>query len=126
MSWTVAVSGPLDADVAWQRYADLGAWADWSPQIRSVEASSTVLVTGISGTVRSLGPVALPFTVESVDAVARRWRWRVGVGRLTVAMDHAITARDDGCVAALTVHAPFALAFGYAQAARPALHRLTR
>ncbi|SDD95746.1 SRPBCC family protein [Auraticoccus monumenti] len=125
MSWTVAVAGPLPADEAWQRYADLRRWSDWSPQIRSVEASSTALVTGMTGTVRSLGPTALPFTVESVDAAARRWSWRVGIGPATVRMEHAIEARGDGCVATLTVHAPLPLAFGYAQACRPALHRLT-
>lgn len=125
MSWTVAVPGPLSADEAWQRYAELDRWSDWSPQIRAVEASSTLLVTGMTGTVRTLGPT-LPFTVETVDAAARRWSWRVGIGPVTVRMEHAVQARGDGCLATLTVHAPLPLALGYAQACRPALRRLTR
>ncbi|WP_114558918.1 SRPBCC family protein [Desertihabitans aurantiacus] len=131
MSWfgagaahTVAVAGPVPVAEAWERYLDVARWPEWSPQIHSVETASSRLVPGMSGTVRTVLPVAVPFTVETVDATRHAWSWRVGTGSLTVLMEHEVVPRDRGCVATLTVHAPLPLAFGYGQVTRLALHRL--
>ncbi len=53
----VQVTGAARPVVAWERYADLDAWATWAPQIRGVEADGPRLATGRTGTVVALAGV---------------------------------------------------------------------
>ena len=38
----LSAEGAAPAGVAWERYAVIGAWPTWSPQIRRVEADHLV------------------------------------------------------------------------------------
>ncbi|PVZ10959.1 SRPBCC family protein [Actinomycetospora cinnamomea] len=100
---TLRATGPLPADEAWERYADLDRWSHWAPQISGVTVTETPgpdarrLVNGLRGTVRAAGLVRLPFEVTAVDEAARTWSWRVGVGPVTLHLDHGVEdARADG------------------------------
>jgi hypothetical protein len=121
---TIRVAGPLAPDDAWERYADVSLWSSWAPPIRRVEASGKRLAPGLTGLVH--GPaVRVAFVVESVDAAARTWTWRVALGPLRLMLDHAVQAAPGGgSVAALTVTGPAPIALAYSQVARIALHRL--
>ena len=60
----------------------------------------------------------------AVDAAARRWTWRVGVGPLGVVLDHGVDPADGETTAWADVHAPRLLVRAYAPLARLALRRL--
>ena len=72
------------------------------------------------------GPLGLraPFTIVAVDAAARRWTWRVGLGPLAVVLDHGVDPVGDQTCAWADVHAPRLLVRPYAPLARTALRRL--
>ncbi|MHC1558180.1 SRPBCC family protein [Actinomycetospora sp. C-140] len=98
MQTTLRATGPLPADQAWERYADLDLWSRWAPQITGVAAEHRRLRPGLRGTVRAAGVVGLPFEVTAVDEAARTWSWRVRAGPVTLHLDHGVEdARgDDG------------------------------
>ena len=73
---TLRATGPLPADQAWERYADLDRWPRWAPQISGVAVSGPGprrLRPGLEGTVRAAGFVHVPFEVLAVDEQARTW-----------------------------------------------------
>ncbi|MFY0408161.1 SRPBCC family protein [Solicola sp. PLA-1-18] len=124
MRWTVAEAGPADPDDAWEKYADPDRWAEWSPQVRSVESSAPRLTAGMTGVVQGPPLVRVPFTVEAVDEAARTWAWRVKVGPFKVRLRHELLASAEGTVATLTLDGPAPFVLPYAQLARVALVRL--
>lgn len=90
---TLRATGPLPADAAWERYADLDRWTHWAPQISGVsvaEGRSRRLHEGLRGTVRAAGVVHVPFEVVAVDEAARTWSWRVRLGPVRLHLDHGI------------------------------------
>lgn len=101
---TLRATGPLPADQAWERYADLDRWSHWAPQISGVSVTDPAgpdtrrLRTGLRGTVRAAGVVGLPFEVTAVDEAARTWSWRVSAGPVTLHLDHGVeeARTDDG------------------------------
>jgi len=101
---TLRATGPLPADEAWERYADLDRWSHWAPQISGVSVTGSSgpttrrLTTGLRGTVRAAGVVHLPFEVTAVDEAARTWSWRVSAGPITLRLDHGVepARADDG------------------------------
>lgn len=126
MRSTIAVAGRADADLVWERYALPQRWSEWSPQIRSVRASATRLVAGMTGTVHGPVGVRVPFVVERVDESARSWGWRVRVAPFTLQLTHEVIERPEGCVTTLCVDGPAPLVLGYLPLARLALGRLVR
>jgi hypothetical protein len=123
MSLLLAATGPTPVDEVWGRYSTPDRWVEWAPQIRSVSCSGP-LVPGMSGTVHGPWPMRIPFEIRSVDATARVWSWRVGVGPLGVVMDHGVEASGSGARAWVRLHAPTPLVAPYAPVARLALRRL--
>jgi hypothetical protein len=130
---TLRATGPLPADQAWERYADLDLWSHWAPQISgvSVEGPHTRrLRRGMRGTVRAAGVVHLPFEVTDVDETARTWSWRVGLGPITLHLDHGVEAAapDDGAHVRsrtwLRTTGPALVVLPYAPLALVALHSL--
>ena len=122
----IEVKGPVDPATAWERYADLGRWAMWAPQIRSVEAGADRLAVGLRGTVHALGGLRVPFVVDDVDPGARAWRWTVNVAGIRVHMLHDLTPTRGGTTAGLTMDGPAPFALTYGVPARVALRRLCR
>jgi hypothetical protein len=130
---TLRATGPLPADQAWERYADLDLWSRWAPQISGVTVagpSTRRLRPGMRGTVRAAGLVHVPFEVTAVDEAARTWSWRVRVGPVTLHLDHGVEdARpDDGPHARsrtwLRTTGPALVVLPYAPLALVALHSL--
>jgi hypothetical protein len=130
---TLRATGPLPADEAWERYADLDRWSHWAPQISGVSVTSPDtrrLVTGLRGTVRAAGVVHLPFEVTAVDEAARTWSWRIGAGPVTLHLDHGVEdARvEDGPRVRsrtwLRTTGPVLVVLPYAPLALVALHSL--
>jgi hypothetical protein len=126
-----AVTGPLPAAEAWERYADPALWSQWAPQIRSVETDVTRIEAGATGRVLGWAGTSVDFVVTSWDDAARRWSWTVRP-RLTtpslelpeLRLEHGLRAVEKGTQAWLTVQGPAYLVFGYLLPARFALHRL--
>ncbi len=120
----IAASGPRSIEEVWADYTHPSAWPSWAPQIRSVHGVGDPITAGDRGVVH--GPVVLrvPFRIESIDQVARRWTWRVGVGPLSVVLDHGVDAMEAGCCAWADVHAPGVAVLAYSPIARLALRRL--
>ena len=64
----IAVCGPAAPPVSWDRYADLGQWSTWAPQISGVDADARALQPGLTGQVRTSVGLSVPFVVTDVDA----------------------------------------------------------
>ncbi|WP_018330428.1 SRPBCC family protein [Actinomycetospora chiangmaiensis] len=136
MRTTVSARGPLSADEAWERYADLDAWPRWAPQITGVTAPARRLVPGLEGVVRAAGVVHVPFTVLAVDEAARTWSWRVRVGPVRLVLQHGVEhddgadGTDDGDGAGsrtwLITEGPALVVAPYTPVALVALHSLVR
>lgn len=123
MTLLLAAIGPTPADEVWSRYSTPERWSEWAPQIRSVSCSGP-LAPGLSGTVHGPWPTRIPFEIRSVDVAARVWSWRVGVGPLSLVMDHGVEEAGTGARAWVRLHAPALLVAPYAPIARLALRRL--
>jgi hypothetical protein len=124
---TLEVTGPLDPQAVWERYAVPDRWPEWSPQISRVEMSAPRLVSGATGRVHAPLGVSFPFVVDSVDERARRWSWTVRLGLVKIRLEHWVDdGPDGGTTTGLRVRGPLPLAAGYAPAALVALHGLVR
>lgn len=127
-SLTLQVHGDADVDTAWERYADLGLWSTWAPQIQRVDADSGRLRAGLHGTVRAglLPRPTLPvrFEVLTVDEARREWTWRAHVGPISMLLDHGVVAEPAGSSTWLRVSGPLPVVAPYAPLARLALRRL--
>ena len=123
----VEVSGSARPVVAWERYAVLDAWSSWAPQIRGVDADGTRLVRGLTGEVRVVGGLRVPFVVTDVDERAMRWSWIARVGPVVLTLHHDVApARRgrQGTVAGLVLEGATPLVAAYAPLTRLALARL--
>jgi hypothetical protein len=123
---TLNASGGADPAEAWERYARPARWSEWSPQITRVEADAERLVAGMTG--RVVGPlgVSIDFVVDSVDEAARRWRWTVHRGPVTMHLEHGVTGGPRGSRTSLQIDGPLLVIVAYAPLARIALGRLVR
>ncbi|CAM4030825.1 hypothetical protein [Janibacter anophelis] len=120
----VEATGPADVDEVWLRYTTPGLWSGWAPQIRGVDHPPGRIRAGGEGTVRGPLGLGVPFVVEAVDEVARRWAWRPRIGPVAVRMRHGVDARPEGSSAWVEIAAPRLLALPYAPIASLALRRL--
>lgn len=124
-SRSVAVTGPISPDQAWERYAVIDRWPSWSPPIERVEANEPRLTAGMTGVLYLLGGVQIGFVVNAVDHERRTWSWLVNAGPLSMTLQHEILERvGDGSVATLTVDGALPLTLIYPEVARLALYRL--
>lgn len=122
----VEVIGRARPVVAWERYADLGAWPTWAPQIRGVEADGARLAVGRSGTVRVVGGLGVGFVVTAVDPGAMTWSWIARLGPLTLTLHHDLAPDPRGTRAGLVLEGPTLLVAAYAPLTRLPLARLLR
>ena len=120
----IDATGPRSADEVWDLYTRPSAWPTWAPQISSVRGVHDPISPGARGVVH--GPLLLrvPFVIEAVDEASRRWTWRVGIGPLSVVLDHGVEQLESGCRAWADVHAPYVIVLPYSPLARLALRRL--
>jgi polyketide cyclase/dehydrase/lipid transport protein len=125
---TLHATGPAAPDEVWERYAVLGRWPSWAPQITGVDVAGPTdgrLRTGLRGRVRGPLGIAVPFVVEDVDERARRWVWTVRAGPLRLRLVHWVApAPDGGSTTGLRLRGPAPVLAGYAPLASWALHRL--
>lgn len=138
MKRALAAVGPADPALAWERFADLTAWPEWSPQIRAVSSAEMRLRPGLTGVVHGWGGLEVPFTVESVDEAARRWVWSVRPTRAGVALpgllqhlgtmrlEHEVAPSGRGTLTTLIVTGAPPVVLAYAPVAEWALRRLVR
>lgn len=118
------VSGPLPPTTCWRRYDELAQWAEWAPQIVSVQAPANRLAVGLSGVVRVTGGLTVPFTVTEVDPSALTWSWIARLGPIPLSLHHGIHLSSEGTRASLAIEGPAAVVLTYAPLARLALWRL--
>lgn len=121
----VSATGPADAAEVWRRYTSPAAWPGWAPQITRVDADHDPIRPATRGVVHGPLLVRVPFRILDVDATARRWSWRVGVGPLGLRMEHGVDESPTGSVAWVEIHAPTVLALPYRPLATLALRRVT-
>lgn len=120
----IEASGPRSADEVWSLYTRPSTWPMWAPQITSVRGVADPITPGARGVVHGPLLIRVPFVIESIDEAARRWTWRVGIGPLSVVLDHGVDQPQSGCSAWADVHAPSLLVLPYSPLARLALRRL--
>lgn len=124
---TLHATGPLEPAEVWERYAVPARWREWAPHITGVEVSVPRLTAGAAGRVHGPGGLAVPFEVQDVDEVGRRWSWRVLAGPVTLHLVHWVaSAPDGGTTTGLRTTGPALVVLGYAPLAGWALHRLVR
>lgn len=121
---TLRAHGDASPEVVWDRYADLRQWPQWSPQIASVEAGSTMLEPGLTGRVHGPFGVAVPFQV--VEVGVRRWSWEVRPLGLRLQLDHRVLPRLDGAATELRMRGPAPAVLAYAPLAQLALRKLVQ
>ncbi|QBR92246.1 SRPBCC family protein [Nocardioides euryhalodurans] len=122
----VDAEGPLSPAEVWERYTHASLWSSWAPQVRGVSGAHDPVRAGDRGWVRGPFPLRLPYTVLAVDEGARRWSWQVGIGVVSVVMEHGVDPAPAGSRAWLRIEVPGPLAAPYAPIARMALRRLVR
>lgn len=120
----VSVEGPADAAEVWRRYTSPAEWPGWAPQIMRVDTPDDPIQPGTRGVVHGPALIRIPFRILEVDETARRWVWRVGVGPLTLRMEHGVDESPEGSRAWVRIHAPRLLVFPYTPVARLALRRV--
>jgi hypothetical protein len=121
---SVSARGSVAPDEAWERYADLDRWPGWAPQITGVSAARRRLEPGLTGTVRAVGVVRVPFEVLAVDEAARSWSWRVTVGPVRLVLHHGVEPDGDGTRTWLVTEGPALVVAPYTPVAFVALHAL--
>ena len=121
---TIAATGPAAPATVWERYTRPSLWPTWSPQISEVATTRDAVEPGLRGVVHGPLVVRVPFRIEEVDPGERRWSWRVGVGAVSVRMEHGVDAVDGGSRAWARIHLPGLLCAPYEPLARLALGRL--
>jgi hypothetical protein len=123
---SIRASGPASPATCWQRYEELGQWSSWAPHIIRVEADEANLRLGLTGVVRVVGGLAVPFTVTGVDEAAMVWSWIARVGGVALTLTHRVVATEGGSATTTTMEGPAALVLAYAPLAKIALMRLVR
>jgi hypothetical protein len=119
LRFPVQQQGTASAAAMWAHYEEPARWSAWSPQIRGATLEGP-FAAGTRGVVHAPLGLKVPFTILSVDAAARTWRWRVGAGPLTLTLEHGV--RDGEAWAVL--EGPAWLVLGYAFGAALALYNL--
>ncbi len=126
MRFTICATGGADPDEAWDRYIRPDRWPEWSPQIRSVDCTDSVIRPGTTGTVHGPCGVGADFEVQQVDHRIRWWSWRVEAVRVGLALEHHVDPVGAGTRTTLRIDGPAPIVIGYAPLARLALSRLVR
>lgn len=121
---TLEVTGPTSPAACWQRYDELDRWADWAPHITSVESPASRLSPGVTGVVRVLGGLHVPFVITDVDRPAMTWSWIARLGPVRLTLHHGVHPAPHGTRTSLAIEGPRLVVDGYAPLARVALHRL--
>lgn len=116
----------MAVDEVWERYAVIGRWREWSPQVGRVEASADRLALGVRGTVYVGGVLPVPFTVTSCRPEDRTWSWQVRLGPVTLDLEHAVYAAGSGSRTTLALSGPSLVLAAYAPVAQHALRNLVR
>ncbi|MGD2042208.1 MAG: SRPBCC family protein [Acidimicrobiia bacterium] len=71
---SIVVESP--ADQVWRLLIDFEEWPRWGPSISSVSATADRAGPGVTGQVRTIVGVSLPFEITGWDP-GRSWSWRV-------------------------------------------------
>lgn len=129
----LAVGGPIDPSLAWERYARTDRWSWWSRHLDRVEVDDDEqrIRPGLTGRVAS-GPLVARFRVDAVDEAARTWTWTVRVGLLRLRLEHAVVpatqigTQREGTLTRLVLRGPLLVTVAYAPIAALALQRLVR
>ena len=122
---TLHATGPVAPAEAWDRYLHPARWAEWSPQIKKTDATAPRIAQGVSGRVHDPIGTSVPFVVDEVSDVERRWSWQVVVGPTRLRLEHWISpGPDGGSTAGLRISGFPPLVVGYAPLALLALKRL--
>jgi polyketide cyclase/dehydrase/lipid transport protein len=116
--------GAAEPAVTWGRYAVIGAWPTWSPQIVGVETAAERIALGVSGRVHVVGGLRLPFAITAHDEQARTWSWVVRLGPVAMTLNHEVHAEPQGSGTVLVMEGPDPVLLGYAPLAWVALRRL--
>lgn len=132
----LAVGGPIDPSLAWERYARTDRWTWWGQHLRAVEVDGgeegARIRVGLTGRVVAIGGVVARFRVDAVDEAARTWSWTVRVGPVRLRLAHSVVAatqigtQREGTLTRVVMRGPLPVTMAYAPVAAWALARLVR
>ena len=82
----------VPASVVWHLVTDVDHWPTWGPSVRDAVIDGGTMRSGATGSVTTVGGVALPFVITTfVDGAS--WSWDVaGIG----ATEHRVDGLDAG------------------------------
>ncbi len=124
----LTVSGGRSPDDVWDRYVRPSRWAEWSPQISTVDYGHERLQAGTAGVVNGVGGLRVPFTilaVDEADPARRSWVWRAGVMGVELEFEHVVeSSPSGGATTVLVVQGPLPGVLPYLPLAWVALTRL--
>ena len=120
----LAARGRAAPELAWERYDRIALWTTWSPQILGVDADAERISPGVTGTVRALGGVPVPFTITEVDRPGWTWTWVAQLGPVSMTLTHRVRAEARGSATGLLLEGPDPVLLAYAPLAWVALRRL--
>ena len=116
------VSARLETSTStvWKLITDTQTWPQWGPSLTEVDCPERYIRGGLTGHIRTLAGIWLPFTIERFDSGAY-WDWRVaGIA----ATGHRVEPKGPG-LCSLTFTVPI-WAVGYGFVCRVALNRIKR
>ena len=80
------------ADEVWRLISEFDHWPAWGPTVLAVDSSAGAVGPGVTGRVKTIAGVWLPFTIGQVEP-GRSWNWRVAGVPMT---GHNIADLDNG------------------------------
>ena len=87
---SVEISAP--AEEVWRLVAEFDYWPQWGPTVLAVESDAEAVGIGVTGRVKTISRLWLPFTIGDVEP-GRSWNWKVAGVPMT---GHNITDLGNG------------------------------
>ncbi|MDJ0663111.1 MAG: SRPBCC family protein [Acidimicrobiia bacterium] len=80
------------ADEVWRLISEFDYWPQWGPTVLAVASNAAAVGHGVTGRVKTIGGLWLPFTIVEVEP-GRSWSWKVAGVPMT---GHSVTDLGDG------------------------------
>ena len=89
---SIEVNAP--ADEVWRLIAEFDQWPQWGPTVVDVESEAMTVAAGVTGRVKTIAGLWIPFAITDVDH-GRSWTWKVAgipaTGHYVMALGEAKT-----------------------------------
>ncbi len=70
----IVIEAPADA--VWSLLTEFASWPEWGPTVSRVDSQASSVAPGVTGRVKTVGGLWLPFAITEVEP-GRSWTWKV-------------------------------------------------